>query len=316
MGTSKVAASFRVQRPGGDLEVHDLTGPADTGTDGGTPALILAAHGITANALSWQPVADEVSRRSGPTAVRFLAPDLRGRAGSRGLQGRWGLGAHVDDLMAVADAAGAERVVLLGRSMGAFIAALAAARHPARVRAAVLVDGGLAFPTPPGTDVDEMLHAVIGPAMARLSMRFADEHAYLDFWREHPALAPTFTSPAADALSAYLLHDLVRDGDGWVSSCVPDAVRADGNDVLSDGEVHGAVHVAAAAAVPMELLWASRGMLDEAQGLYDESRLATLDVPPSVRVTAVPGVNHYTVLLGPTGVQHVADAVERALADG
>jgi pimeloyl-ACP methyl ester carboxylesterase len=260
--------------------------------------LVLAAHGITANALSRQPVADEVSRRSGPTAVRILAPDLRGRAGSRGLQGRGGLGAHVDDLMAVADAVGAERVVLLGHSMGAFVAALAAARHPARVRVVVLVDGGLAFPTPAGTDVDAMLDAVIGPAMARLSMRFADEDAYLDFWREHPALRETFTSPAGEALSAYLLHDLVRDGDGWVSSCVPDAVRADGADVLSDAEAHEAVQ-AAAAAVPVEHLWASRGMLDEAQGLYDESRLAALDVPPSVRVTAVPGVNHYSVLLGP-----------------
>ena len=101
-----------------------------------------------------------------------------------------------------------------------------------------------------------------------------------------------------------------------VSSCVPDAVRADGNDVLSDGEVHGAVRAAASAAVPVEHLWASRGMLDEAQGLYDESRLAALDVPPSVRVTAVPGVNHYTVLLHAAGVDSVADAVERALARG
>jgi hypothetical protein len=161
-----------------------------------------------------------------------------------------------------------------------------------------------------------MLHAVIGPAMARLSMRFADEQAYLDFWREHPALQATFASPAGDALSAYLLHDLVRDGDAWVSSCVPDAVRADGADVLSDAEVHRAVHVAAAAEVPVEHLWAARGMLDEDQGLYDESRLAALEVPPSVRVTAVPGVNHYTVLLGPAGVQSVADAVGRALACG
>ena len=63
------------------------------------------------------------------------------------------------------------------------------------------------------------------------------------------------------------------------------------------------MHVAAAAGVPVEHLWAARGMLDEAQGLYDESRLAALDVPPSVRVTAVPDVNHYTVLLGPAGVQ-------------
>ena len=30
-------------------------------------------------------------------------------------------------------------------------------------------------------------------------------------------------------------------------------------------------------------------------------------------MTAVPDVNHYTVMLGPAGVQSVADAVERAL---
>ena len=42
--------------------------------------------------------------------------------------------------------------------------------------------------TPAGLDIDAALHAVIGPAMARLSMRFADAEAYLDFWREHPAL--------------------------------------------------------------------------------------------------------------------------------
>jgi hypothetical protein len=50
VGTSNVATSFPVGRPGGDLEVHDLTRAADTGTDGGTSALVLAAHGITANA--------------------------------------------------------------------------------------------------------------------------------------------------------------------------------------------------------------------------------------------------------------------------
>ena len=37
--------------------------------------------------------------------------------------------------------------------MGAFIAALAAARHIERFPAAVLVDGGLAFPVPPDLDV-------------------------------------------------------------------------------------------------------------------------------------------------------------------
>jgi len=316
VSVGEVEVSFRVERPGGQLEVHDLTGDGRPGTAGGARPLVIAAHGITANALSWRPVADELSRRLGAGSVRFVAPDLRGRAGSRDVVGPWGLGEHVEDLLAVADELGSERVVLLGHSMGAFIAALAAARHPGRVRAAVLVDGGLAFATPVGLDIDAALHAVIGPAMARLSMRFADEEAYLDFWRGHPALQSVFASSDSDALRAYLLHDLVRDGDGWVSSCVADAVRADGAGVLADPEVHRAVRAAVEAGVPVEHLRASRGMFDEPQGLYDEARLAALQVPAAVRVTAVPDVNHYTVILGAPGVQRVADAVERGLVTG
>jgi pimeloyl-ACP methyl ester carboxylesterase len=319
MDVEQATVTHRVDRPGGVLEVHDLTAGPSRSDDPGSPdaprPLVLAAHGITANALSWQPVAAELARRPAAGPVRFLAPDLRGRAGSRDVQEPWGLGAHVDDLLAVADAFGAERVVLLGHSMGAFIAALAAARHPDRVRAAVLVDGGLAFPTPPGLDVDAALQAVIGPAMARLSMRFADEDAYLDFWREHPALRSSFASPEGEDLSAYLLHDLVPSGSEWVSSCVVDAVRADGADVLADAEVHGAVRAAVAAGVPIEHVWADRGMFDEPQGLYDEDRLAALEVPPAVRLTRVPDVNHYTVVLASAGARRVADAVERALGD-
>ena len=39
------------------------------------------------------------------------------------------------------------------------------------------------------------------------------------------------------------------------------------------------MHAVAEAGVPVEHLWAARGMLDEAQGLYDEARLAALEVP-------------------------------------
>jgi hypothetical protein len=36
----------------------------------------------------------------------------------------------------------------------------------------------------------------------------------------------------------------------------------------------------------------------------------------TVRVTAVPDVSHYTVILGGLGVRRVADAVERGLVTG
>ncbi|WP_347351066.1 alpha/beta hydrolase [Intrasporangium sp.] len=303
------APAFVVELPVGSVGVHDLTvgDPAD-----GAPA-VLAVHGITANGLSWRRVADEIGRRHGPGAVRFLAPDLRGRGASAAAGGPFGLRGHVADLVAIADTCDA-RPVLVGHSMGAFVAALALATHPQRFAGAVLVDGGLAFPAPAGIDVDAALRAVIGPAMDRLSMRFASPAAYVGFWSEHPALGPALRGPAGAAVRAYLEHDLVPTGDGqWRSSCVLDAVRADGADVLADADTRGAVARAVAQGCSLELLWAHRGLLDEAQGLYDEARLAALDVPPEVTVHDV-DANHYTIVLEEPGVTVVADAVDRQLA--
>ena len=91
-------------------------------------------------------------------------------------------------------------------------------------------------------------------------------------------------------------------------------MRADGADVLADARTHAAAREAVADGVPLEFLWAARGLLDEAQGLYDEARLAALDVPPGARVTAV-DANHYTVVLEEPGVGAVADAIERQLGE-
>lgn len=313
MSDMEIRDRYRVEVRGGGLDVHDLTAPGAQQDMLSADNLVMALHGITANGLTWQPVASAVGRTAG-APTRFLAPDLRGRAGSREVTGPWGLATHVDDVLAIADAFGAATFTLVGHSMGAFVAALAAARHPDRVRAAVLVDGGFAFPVPPDLDVDAALQAVLGPAKERLSMRFSDGEAYLDFWRAHPALEQLFRGPSAGALQAYLLHDLVTDGDGLVSTCVLDAVRADGADVLLDQEVHASAGAAVRAGTPVELLWSQRGLQNEPQGLYDEQRLAALELPPQLRVTAARDTNHYSVVLGRPGAELVAEAVVRASA--
>jgi len=64
---------------GGSLELHELAP--------GELPLVLALHGITANALSWGAVASAVAGRA-----RVVAPDLRGRAGSRAIAGPGGWG--------------------------------------------------------------------------------------------------------------------------------------------------------------------------------------------------------------------------------
>ena len=59
---------------------------------------------------------------------------------------------------------------------------------------------------------------------------------------------------------------------------------------------------------------AERGLLDEPQGLYDAARLRSLDLPEGLRTREVAGSNHYSVILQPTAIAALADAVDGQLA--
>ncbi len=282
------------------------------------PGQVIAVHGITANGLSFAALSQALE---GVASV--LAPDLAGRACSAGLPDPEGLRTHAGDVIRLLEGARDESgrpAVLLGHSMGAFVSAIAAATRPDLVAALVLVDGGLAFPMPEGAspaDVDAAITAVIGPAMRRLSMRFASDEDYLQFWAEHPAVGPLSREDSApgQALRDYLLHDLVRDDvapageSAYRSSCDIDAIRIDGAMTFTDAATHSAPFTAVDAGVPVRLLWAPRGLADEPQGLYDEGRLAALNLPEPLVAEQIPDVNHYTILFDPPAVTRVAEIV-------
>lgn len=283
---------IRVPVTGGELAA--LRWPA---RDPGAP-VVLALHGITANGLSWGPVARQLAGRA-----TLIAPDLRGRAASAALPGPYGIAAHADDAAALADALGLDRVVLAGHSMGAFVAAQAAVRHPDRFGPLVLVDGGFGFPAPTHLSADELITAVIGPAMARLTMTFPDRAAYRGFWQAHPSFSDEGWSPEVDA---YIQRDLTGEEPALRSSCRLEAVRTDGTDLFEE-HVLSAVHALAGRTT---LLWAERGLMNEEQGLYDEARLARAGLADTeVRAVRIAGVNHYTVLTGERGSALIADSL-------
>lgn len=295
------------------LHVHDLSGTAPAPD----APLLLAVHGITANGLSWTALAAEVRRRRGPGAVRFLAPDLRGRGSSPVVGEPDGLAGHVADLVELIRATGAPRTVVVGASMGAFVGALLAAGHPDTIDGLVLVDGGLALALPPDQDVDTILAGLLGPVLDRLSMTFASPEDYEAFFEPHPALGPLLRGPQKQQVLDYLRHDCrpsATEPGRWASSCDLGAIRRDGADTVVDAELPLAVHKAAAAGVPIEFLWAERGLLNQPVGLYNPQLLAALDVPISVRQTFVPGSNHYSIMFDDAGVTATADAIDRLLA--
>jgi lipase len=269
-------------------------------TFGDGPRRVVAVHGITASAMAWPPVARLLSGD-----WTLVAPDLRGRGAAAGLPGPYGLRRHAEDVCAVARQAGPD-VVLVGHSMGAFVALLAAAAEPGLFRKLVLVDGGLPFPAPPeGVSVDDVLRATLGPAIERLSTTFPSEQAYLDFFRAHPALSADWN----DDIAEYARYDLAGPPGELRSRVVGDAVREDGRDVL----VLGAEFLAAwdALRVPTAVLRASLGMFGQPPALIsDEIAAEATRRRPDFVVETVDGSNHYTILFAERFAARVAHHVE------
>jgi pimeloyl-ACP methyl ester carboxylesterase len=288
---------FGVDVRGGELAVFRLGGPADGAEQ------VMAVHGITANSHAWLGVAQALEGR----AV-LLAPDLRGRGRSSELPPPYGMEAYAQDMLAVLDRLGLERVVLVGHSLGAYAVARFAADHPDRVRAAVLVDGGLTSPAIQDVDPEVFVPAFLGPALARLEMTFPDRGAYRHWWRAHPAFA--HADVADDRLAVYADHDLVGEEPNLCSCVAKGAVRTDAGELL---EIGGPAH---RLVVPAEMLRAPRGLLDEPTPLIaaELARAWAEEAPDRRRVLEVPDVNHYTIVMGSAGARAVADAVIRALA--
>jgi pimeloyl-ACP methyl ester carboxylesterase len=241
----------------------------------------VAIHGITASSLAFQPVATACA---GPV----LVPDLRGRGGSARLAGPFGIGRHADDVVALMDDEDLDRVTLVGHSMGAYVAAVLAARRPERIARVVLIDGGLTVRAlPPGTDTDALLATALGPALARLDQTFPSVDDYLAMWRAHPSFQDW--EPFYDD---YFTADLDAGGRPLARR---DAVLADGGSLLLDPEVHDAPRLIGC---PTTLVWAERGLLDQPEPFID---LDTADRYVASRRDAdfvqLAGTNHYTVMM-------------------
>lgn len=253
---------------------------------GAGPRIALAAHGITASAMSMRTVARHL-----PADWSLIAVDLRGRGGSAGLPGPFGMDAHAADLAAAAEHLGAP-VALVGQSMGAYAALRAAARRPELFSRLVLVDGGLPLPVPAQFDADQLLELTIGPAVARLRETYPSVDAYVDFFRAHPALAGDWN----DDMDAYVRYDAAGEPGAIRSRTSAEAVYADGRDLLVHGDSFGAD--LQGLTLPATLLHAPRGMFGQEPGLLPQPVVDHWAAQaPQLRAELVDDTNHYTVLM-------------------
>ena len=103
-------------------------------TGGNKPPLVLV-HGFSDNGLCWTPVA-----RALEAEYDIIMYDGRGHGLSDGPEHGYSPDHHADDLAGLVRALGLDTPAILGHSMGACTTAMAAARYPDLMRAALLED--------------------------------------------------------------------------------------------------------------------------------------------------------------------------------
>lgn len=123
----------RVERPGAELYVEEV------GPEAASPVYFL--HGGPGySSYSFRELAGEDLE-----AFRMIYADQRG-AGRSFAEGEFGLDELADDVVAVADSLGLERLTLLAHGFGALVASRAVARAPERVNRLLLVNPWFSMP--------------------------------------------------------------------------------------------------------------------------------------------------------------------------
>ncbi|HSB64575.1 MAG TPA: alpha/beta hydrolase [Thermoanaerobaculia bacterium] len=147
-------------------KVASAAGPQTVFRGGSGPAVVLL-HGAGDQAGTWAGVAPSLAK-----SFTLILPDLAGHGESAPARGPLPLGALLEGLDSVLERqAPAGKVTLVGNSLGAWIAALWAKEHPARVEHLVFVNGGPIRKEPtdltlmPRTraQADALLHALRDP---------------------------------------------------------------------------------------------------------------------------------------------------------
>lgn len=165
----------------------------------GAPAVVLL-HGGAAHARWWAHLGPLLAAGG---RQHVVAPDLSGH-GDSGWRERYGLDVWADEALAVAEHAGMREPVLVGHSLGGFVAMAAAAEAGERLAGAVLVDSPVRRPDPESQEAR-------GGHMFRRPKTYPDVETAV----AHFHLVPPQPPPPASVLDHIARHSLRAVDGGW-----------------------------------------------------------------------------------------------------
>jgi pimeloyl-ACP methyl ester carboxylesterase/predicted glycosyltransferase len=162
----------------------------------GEPAILLLTSWAIVHARQWKAQVPYLARR-----FRVITVEGRGngRADRPGCAGAYLDREYVDDAIAVLDATGADRAVVVGLSMGGRHALQLAAWYPERAAGVVAIGAALPWPAPP--DFDEPKDSYEGWGKANRHYWLADYRGWVEFFMSQVFTEPHSTKQREDGIS-------------------------------------------------------------------------------------------------------------------
>ena len=276
----------------GGLKIHYLDVP------GGDPPIVLL-HGLSANAHSFGGL---IAAGLAPT-FRVVAPDLRGRGQTDKPATGYAMADHARDVVALLDALGFDRpVVLGGHSFGAFLATFVAAHYPARVAKLIAIDAAITL--------DPKVGEMLKPSLDRLTRTSPSVDAYLADVRGAAYLAGMWD----DAIEGYYRAELQVNPDGTAQSMTSASAIAQALQGI------GAVpwtEVVASVTQPAILInsTGAYGPPGSPPLVGEANARAMASTFPNCRYLQAPG-NHMTMMFGPGAAVIRDEIVDFVRGDG
>lgn len=230
-------------------EVPSSVGAQSVWTAGSGQTLVFL-HGAGDSAGTWSSIVKTFTPR-----FRVVIPDLAGHGGSAPAEGPLSVGQVLAGLDAVMRQGPQDPAIIVGNSLGAWVALLYAREHPDRVARLVLVNGG----------------ALVGdrPDLS-LTPKTREEAA---------SLMTQLRDPQAQPLPGFVLDDVVRQAQAGPLARLAQTAGEMGQYVL-DGKL-GEIKA------PVDLIWGESDRLFSIA--YARRMMVQL---PAARLTTIPGCGH------------------------
>lgn len=223
--------------PGSASDLHhvEIRGARLAYEMGGDRAPLLLIHPFPFDHTIWEAQV----RAFGPSR-RLVMPDLAG-FGASGTVGRATIAEHADDMAALLDALSISRVVVVGLSMGGYVALAMWRRHKNRLAALVLADTLAVSDTPEAADRRARMARVVSgqglePLASTLPGELVAERASAELRRQ---LSETILRQPVDGVIAALGAMGARlDSTGELASIsIPTLVMVGSEDTVTPAEV-------------------------------------------------------------------------------